>query len=887
MAINMYSDKENISEFTLRLLNPAFAWLARRYPERFGPPADAGPHPSAMQTEKNWFYNTIFPRFLQRISVDQDAVELLRETAKGSTIVYVAKRMGHLEYNYFNELFLKENLPLVAYNNALTLRRWMRWDDYWKTIFFQEAEISKWGRTLDPMTEGALPKMISEGKSILIKLPPSQLIDESLFFTGPLASLRAIIEAQRQSERPICIVPLEFLWSRHPKRQHKSLLDILFGEKESPGMMRKTVLFWRNYKSSAQAAVGRPINLREFISSGNGSTDDEIAERLRTSLLKILKAQRETITGPTIKPRGWFIAQVLGDDDLDTAICKLAAERGKKADDFRGLAKRYIKEIAADVDYTYVELMNRLLGGTLRKIYENFDVDTKGLKRAKELYAEGPVIFVPNHKSHVDYLVLSHVLYQNSMTIPHIAAGMNLGFWPLGKIFRRCGAYFIRRQFRDNPVYRLVLEAYLKVLLKEGYSQEFFIEGGRSRTGKLRPPKTGMISMLGMAAANAGLPRLNFIPVALTYDRVIEQRSLISESEGGAKESERPSHLLRLPKYLKKRHRGHGSIYIRFGEPVAMDCSRGGGAPTGAIAREICHEINRHAVLTPAGLAAAALLAPARCGVAFGEFERCAWLIFDCLKHKGIEFSSRFDNPLSEILKGALSKLSSSRLISIQSSAIEPYIAIDESKRMPLAFFKNGMVHFMLTIGSVCSLVLARHRRGLPLSRAAIIPDFEKFRDILGHEFSFATRMASGEHIDRALSFLIEKDAIHMDALDIIPIADGMWMIENLHLIIRPYIETLYIATMHINGCPSGEIEEKNLVDGMMQTGKDLHLLGRIRYREAINKFDLGNTLRNLKVRDVISVKEAGDARRRQKIYIIPTEKDAAYTLQVALQEVL
>ena len=118
-------------------------------------------------------------------------------------------------------------------------------------------------------------------------------------------------------------------------------------------------------------------------------------------------------------------------------------------------------------------------------MFDSFDVDGEGLTRAKELYAEGPVVFVPNHKSHADYLILSHILYHNGMTLPHIAAGINLEFWPLGPVFRRGGAYFIRRAFRDNPLYKAVLESYLEVLIKEGYSQEFFIEGGRSRTGKL------------------------------------------------------------------------------------------------------------------------------------------------------------------------------------------------------------------------------------------------------------------------------------------------------------------------------------------------------------------------------------------------------------------
>ena len=613
MSPTIYGES-TASERLLSAVHPAFAWLARHAPATFGAPDVSPPHPSAMLVEHNFVWRLLFPRFFDRINVDAAAVSELREAAGRSTLVYVSKSMGQLEYHYFNHLFVKEGLPLACYTNALTMRRWMLWGAYWDSVFSQQKEIGELGRPRDPLLHGDLPRMIAEGNSVLIDLPSSGLTDDGLFFTGPSRALVALIEAQRKSDRPISIVPLDFMWSRRPEHTERTLLDILFGEKENPGALRKISLFWRNYKRSAQAAIGHPIDLSAFV-QWEGGDDARLSQKLRDSLLCALKAKRRTITGPPIRPRRWFINEVMGSESLDDTICRISAELGKPADDARELASRYAREIAADLDHTTIELLDRLLSRALDRMFDSFDVDGEGLAKAKELYAEGPVVFVPNHKSHADYLILSHILYHNGMTLPHIAAGINLEFWPLGPIFRRGGAYFIRRAFRDNPLYKAVLECYLEVLIKEGYSQEFFIEGGRSRTGKLMKPRKGMLTMLSAAASRAGVRNLRFIPVSITYDRVIEQKSYERELAGGAKEKERTRSLFGLTKFLRPQRGRYGSIYVRFGEAVAAPKEHDDPAAIDEAAYRICHEINRCAVVTPPALAACALLAKAHRGV--------------------------------------------------------------------------------------------------------------------------------------------------------------------------------------------------------------------------------------------------------------------------------
>ena len=880
----MYNDRPNISERILRLINPIFRIGARRWPSRFRPGRPKPEHPSAMLTKWNLLYRLLLPRFFKRVSTDQEAIEEIKELAAGSTIVYVAKRIGHLECTYFNQLFQKEDLPLVKFNNAVTLKRWMPWKLYWNTLLWQQSEISRFSQTYNPLYEDQLPKMVAEGASILIQIPRSELLDDSLFLTGSIKPITDLILAGRQSEKPVLIIPLEFIWSRHPERQKKTIVDILFGEKESPGIIRKTVLFWRNYKTQAHAAFGKPIDLKEFIQSGNGSSDNEIATKLRNDLLKSLHAQRKAVTGPIIKPRSWFIQEVTGDDGLDEKICKLAAERDKGADDLRDLAERYIKEIAADIDYTYFEFFDRILGSALGKIYENFDIDMKGLKRAKDIYADGPIILVPNHKSHVDYLVLSHILYQNGMTVPHIAAGINMSFWPLGMIFRRCGAYFIRREFRDNQLYKMVLETYLKILLQEGYCQEFFIEGGRSRTGKLRNPKLGMISMLKHAAAEAGIEKLNFVPVTLTYDRVMETKSYISESEGGAKEEEKRSQLLKLTKFLKKKQHRHGSIYIRFGDPVSVDCISTDHASVQEAGDEISRRINDNTVITPIAVAASAILSEPRRGIPYAKFESVAHDIFDYMKFKDAKMSQRFGDPFKAVMKRAVSQLAANRLIQIHTGTVGTYISTEESKRIQLAFFKNGIIHEMLDIGLLSSLLLSEQIRSKAVSRDELRRSFDESRKHISHEFGFAD---IGKDFDGALGYLSKIDAISIAASEVISRSGNDLVLQLFASLIRPYMEPLLISLIHTQNISKKELEEKHLIDKMQRSGNDLLMLGRVHYREAINRFDLANTLKVLTSKKVLALHESTSGRKRQKLYSRTKNREAEKNLQVALEELL
>ena len=181
---------------------------------------------------------------------------------------------------------------------------------------------------------------------------------------------------------------------------------------------------------------------------------------------------------------------------------------------------------------------------------------------------EGALLFIPSHKSYVDFLILSYLLFRKDLLPPHVAAGINLNFWPIGSMFKGAGAYFIRRSFRGNLVYQEVLRRYIAELLQNKINMEFFIEGQRSRSGKLAPPKFGMLKMIVDSYLEGHISEKVFIvPTSICYDRVTEERAHKRELEGGEKVQETAVGLLRAIKVLFK---NFGRVHVRMADPISM-----------------------------------------------------------------------------------------------------------------------------------------------------------------------------------------------------------------------------------------------------------------------------------------------------------------------------
>ena len=236
--------------------------------------------------------------------------------------------------------------------------------------------------------------------------------------------------------------------------------------------------------------------------------------------------------GPALKSRQEIISMVLKEPHLSHFMETMAAEGKKNVAALTKESRKYLNEIAADYQEPFISFLYRLLSWLWNNIYDGVVVDREGMVRIRNISRKMPFVIVPCHRSHVDYLLIDYLFYEHHIQLPFIAAGNNMAFGPAGYIFRRCGAFFLRRSFRGNPLYGEVFTQYLKILLKEGLPLEFFIEGGRSRTGKMVMPKYGLLSMVLEAYQEKITEDLAIIPVYIGYDRIIEEKSYLQELGG-------------------------------------------------------------------------------------------------------------------------------------------------------------------------------------------------------------------------------------------------------------------------------------------------------------------------------------------------------------------
>ena len=218
------------------------------------------------------------------------------------------------------------------------------------------------------------------------------------------------------------------------------------------------------------------------------------------------------------------------------------------------------------MSYESLRVADRFLRWLWNKLYQGIQVENAD--RVRKLALEGhEIVYVPCHRSHIDYLLLSYVLYHQGLVTPHIAAGINLNFWPVGGMFRRGGAFFIRRTFKGNRLYSTIFREYLSELFHRGYAVEYFIEGGRSRTGRLLAPKTGMMSMTLQALQQQQSRPITIVPVYVGYEHVLEVDTYAKELRGAAKEKENAGLVLRVIKKLRNLGKG----YVNFGEPITLN----------------------------------------------------------------------------------------------------------------------------------------------------------------------------------------------------------------------------------------------------------------------------------------------------------------------------
>lgn len=377
-------------------------------------------------------------------------------------------------------------------------------------------------------------------------------------------SLARLLQAHRHNPNlDVQLVPVSIFVGRAPDKA-SGWFAVLFSENWAlVGRFRRLLAILLNGRNTI-VRFSPPVSVR-------ASVDEALPpERTVRKLSRVLRTHfhriRESVIGPDLSTRRLLVDQVLAAEPVKEAIADQARRDHSKPEDAWKKAHAMAWEIAADYSNPVVRSASFLLSHVWNRIYAG--VLVHHLDRFKDAAPGHEVVYVPCHRSHMDYLLLSYLLYERGIVPPHIAAGINLNLPVIGTLLRKGGAFFMRRSFRGNPLYSAVFTEYVAQLVSGGYSLEYFIEGGRSRTGRLVPPKGGMISMTVRAYLRQPRKPVLFQPVYIGYEKLIEGNSYLDELSGRPKQKESIWVLLwNIPRILR---RNYGQVVVNFGEPIAL-----------------------------------------------------------------------------------------------------------------------------------------------------------------------------------------------------------------------------------------------------------------------------------------------------------------------------
>ncbi|OEC59195.1 glycerol-3-phosphate 1-O-acyltransferase PlsB [Pseudomonas sp. ENNP23] len=529
---------------------------------------------------------------------------------------------------------------------------------------------------------------------------------------GTSPTLVRVLDAiQQHAVDDAQIIPVTVFWGQSPDRE-TSPWKLLFADSWAvTGRLRKLVsILILGRKTRVQFSA--PIHLRELIAQGKGP---ERTQRMVQRILRVhFRNQKTAVIGPDLSHRRNLVKGLVHAPLVRQAIAEEAEREKISPAKAEAQALKYGNEIASDFAYTAIRFLEVVLSWFWNKLYEGIKVNH--IEGVQDIAQGHEVIYVPCHRSHIDYLLLSYLLFRNGLTPPHIAAGINLNMPVIGGLLRRGGAFFMRRTFKGNPLYTSVFNEYLHTLFSRGFPVEYFVEGGRSRTGRMLHPKTGMLAITLRSFLRSSRLPIVFVPVYIGYERVLEGRTYLGELRGASKKKESIFDIFKVISALKLRF---GSVAVNFGEPIKLAEFLDQQQPdwraqelgpqfrpawlndtTNRLAVRIARHLNDAAAINPVNLVALALLSTSRLALDERALTRVLDLYLTLLR--AVPYSPHATLPEGNG-QALIQYVQSMDLLAEQKDALGKILYLDEQNAVLMTYYRNNVLHIFALPGLLAS----------------------------------------------------------------------------------------------------------------------------------------------------------------------------------------
>lgn len=790
---------------------------------------------------------------LRRLRMEDRSADNIRRASEKGPLVYVLYARSKLDWLALNRSLNNRRLPLATFT-------WGMRSFWFRPIF--DAVSQLW-----LAIKQGFSKQYSDSAHLMTALKSNRPVAVFLIRPTPRGGeptgvIHQLAELQKSLEKPIQLTPICVVWNRRPEKLRSDTLRFLLGAADEPGPLQKLLyVINRDHEPVIQAGV--PVDLPSLLNRYESRPIERQVRAVRLLLRRYLYRESHAIRGPRIRPHRWMKRLVMDSSEIRNLIAVQSKESRRKPAEVRVKVEKTLDHIAARFSFSMVKVIATICRLIWSRIYSGVDIREEDLERLRSAIRSGSPILAPSHRSHLDYLLISSLCYERGLVLPHIVAGENLSFWPMGAIFRRCGAFFIKRSFKGDPIFPTVFARYMGQLIRDEFPIEFFIEGGRSRSGKLLPPKLGVMGIVMEAAAHVRPDRdVPILPIAVSYEQIAEEKAYARELSGQKKKKESVQGVLKASKVLSKRF---GKVYIRVGEPISLrDYMQSLEKPWGELGSErrkealhdigeqIMHAIGKNMVILPTGITAMALLCSTAKGQRLVSIQERAKRFDVLLRMQGAARANSLTHG-GWVVMEALDRFVKEKWIQKISDEKGEIIQIHSDYRVTLEYYKNGLIHYIAPHAMLATAILSTGKcHGDETLRLFLTQIF-----LLRYEFPTDPNSSMEELARRCRIEMAEYGALHCDENNVYSIASQP-LLEELGGLVLNFLESYLLVLKAAEALQSKSFTEKELPAKIQAFGQKRVAIDQITRPESLSVLNLKNALRAYKEEGVIQLRMDG-----------------------------
>lgn len=670
----------------------------------------------------------------------------------------------------------------------------------------------------------------------VVHIPPSGRLD---------TAATSALERQLQRDDDVLVVPVGAVWSPPEGKSGggSPIGALLSGDWRRPRPLAQQVLSRRDPgRCELVLGMSAPLStIRERFAVQVGGTEaGRLAPYVSRHATLALEREVSRRLGPHYKIPRLVKQEVAVSARFQAAVERVAAELGKPLGTVREEAVAVLDEMVTGWGRVLVD-MQAQLG---RWIYplgydEQIEYDDRQVDRVRDALAHNPGVILMSHRSHLDGTVLPVALAENDLPRAHLLGGINMSFWPFGPLMRRAGVIFIRRDFRDDLVYKTVLREYVGYLVEKRFHLQWAIEGTRSRTGKMEPPKLGLLAYVVDALRDGRANDVMLVPVSIAYDQIHEVGEFASYAAGGAKKKEGLTWMFR---WLQAQRRGYGKIYISFADPISVKAQL--GDLTGKrdpnelhkLAFEVAWRMNRATPITGAALLTTVLLGVRGRALTMPQLRASLTVPLAYARQREIPLAASARTlATDEGIVNLLAALEKHDVVTCYGQGIEPVWMIDRDHYHAASFYRNSLIHFFLD-ASISELALVRVAENLGSDDylEQFWQEAYRLRDLLKFDFFFPDRDEFRAQIVHELGMQSPgweekvKEGKAAEVLRGLPLLSTSVMLSS-------FLEAYSIVGEVLEGLPPTALEVKDLERRSLGVGKQYLLQERVQSSESVS----------------------------------------------------